>query len=416
VDRRRRAGTLSEASLSYRQVLRLADVRRLLLAACLSRLAGRMFLLAIVLHALDRLQSPALAGWVAFASLVPGMMISPVAGALLDRVGAARGILTDMAVSAMLLAALVTADRLGAMTPTALLGLAAVYSLTGPLGAAGIRSLLPRLVPEHALARANALDTVSWALTDVLGPLVAGTLSGFAGTDATMLVIAMLYVGASASLLPLARRTPVRRTALARSIMREAAAGVAYVARHPVLRGLALCYALYQVSWGILLVAVPVVVMRELGAGPTADTVIGTLWAVAGTAGAVGALLAGSLRTHGRERLLIAASALATAAAMYPAGLGLAGLALGLTLAGFLSGPVDVGVLTLRPRATDPDRLGRVLAVSMSLNMSGLPLGSAIAGWVVAPSLAAAFAIAAAAALLSAAAMLVLVPRRLASA
>jgi MFS family permease len=406
---------LAEAAHSYRQIMRLADVRRLLLAACLSRLAGRMFLLAIVLHALDRFQSPALAGGVAFWSLVPGMVISPVAGALLDRVGAARGILADMAASALLLAALVTTDRLGALSPAALLVLAAVYSLSGPLGAAGIRSLLPRLVPEQALARANALDTVSWALTDVLGPVIAGALSGFAGTDATMLVIAMLYVGASACLLPLARHQPQRPAPPTRSIMREAAAGAAYVARHPVLRGLALSCALYQVSWGILLVAVPVVVMREVGAGPTADTLTGTLWAVAGTAAALGALLAGSLRTRGRERLLIGAGALATAAAMYPAGLGLAGLGIGVTLAGFLSGPVDVGVLTLRQRATDPDRLGRVLAISMSLNMSGLPLGSAIAGWVVAQSLAAALAMAAAAAVLAAVAVVVLVPRRLAS-
>jgi hypothetical protein len=175
---------------------------------------------------------------------------------------------------------------------------------------------------------------------------------------------------------------------------------------------LAVSYALYQMSWGILLVAVPVLVSRELGGGPAGDAVTGTLWGVSGTAGALGALLAGHLRTLDRERLVITAGTLATAVAIYPisASLGLAGLGIGLALIGLLTGPVDVGVLTLRQRATDPDRLGRVLAISMSLNLSGLPLGSALAGWIVMHSLDAAFAIAAVTSALSALAIHVLVP------
>ena len=55
-----------------------------LLAASLSRLASRMVTLAIILFALDRFKSPALVGWVAFASLAPGLAVSPLAGALLD--------------------------------------------------------------------------------------------------------------------------------------------------------------------------------------------------------------------------------------------------------------------------------------------------------------------------------------------
>jgi hypothetical protein len=57
---------------------------------------------------------------------------------------------------------------------------------------------------------------------------------------------------------------------------------------------------------------------------------------------------------------------------------------LGLTLAGMLAGPIDVGVLTLRQRRTDPDRLGRVLAISMSMNTSGFPVGIAPGGMLVA--------------------------------
>ncbi len=385
---------------------------QLFLAACLSRLASRMFVLVIVLYVLDRFDSPVLAGWVAFASMAPGLVVSPLAGALLDRLGAAKAIVIDMAASTVLLLALAATDIAGLVTAPLLLGFVALYSLTSPLGTAGIRVLIPRLVPKEALDIANALDTSSYALINVAGPAVAGVLFGFAGSQATMLLIVVLYAAASISLVPLVRRTSGAHGTTGSSLVRDALAGVVYVVRHVSLRSLAISYALFQLSWGVLVVVVPVVVVRELGAGAVADSVVGGLWAAAGLAGGLGALYAGHLRTVGRERQFIAIGTLATAVAIYPvsASFGLAGLAVGLILVGFLEGPVDVGVLSLRQRRTDPAWLGRVLAVSMSFNMSGLPVGSAIGGILVVHSATLAFAVAALASALAAIVAWVLVP------
>ena len=173
-------------------------MRELVAAACLARLAGRMFALAIVLYTLGRFDSPVLAGWVAFAAMAPGLAISPVAGALLDRLGAAKAIVVDMAVSALLALALAATDALSLVTEPLLLTLVALFSLTGPLGTAGVRVLIPRLVPRAALDLANALDTGSYALISVAGPAVAGVLVGFAGAPAALLTIALLYVAATA--------------------------------------------------------------------------------------------------------------------------------------------------------------------------------------------------------------------------
>ena len=400
------------APLSYRRLLRLDGMPQLFLAACLSRLASRMFVLVIVLYVLDRFDSPVLAGWVAFASMAPGLVVSPLAGALLDRLGAAKAIALDMAASTLLLLALAAADIAGLVTAPLLLGFVALYSLTSPLGTAGIRVLIPRLVPKESLDLANALDTSSYALINVAGPAVAGVLFGFAGAQATMLLIVLLYAAASISLVPLVRRTSSALGTAGKSLVRDALAGVVYVLRHVSLRSLAISYALFQASWGVLVVAVPVVVVRELGAGALADSVVGGLWAAAGLAGGLGALYAGHLRTVGRERQFIAVGTLATAVAIYPvsASFGLAGLAVGLVLVGFLEGPVDVGVLSLRQRRTDPAWLGRVLAVSMSFNMSGLPLGSAIGGILIVHSATLTFAIAALASALAALVAWTLVP------
>jgi len=409
--RRDQAADPRQSAMSYRQLLRLPGVRILLSSACLSRLAGRMLMLAIILYVLDRFHSPVLAGWVTFATIAPGLAVSPLAGAWLDRIGPPRGILVDMAVSALLILVLAIAGKAHALTVPLLVVLVSLFSLTTPLGSAGIRALLPRLVPATAIDRANALDTTSYAFVDIFGPAFAGVLFAVAGPDISMFTIAALYALAGACLVPLARSPSPERALESRPVVREAVAGVDYVLRNPALRGLALSYALYQVSLGILFVAVPVIVVQRLGAE---GYVVGGLWALTGLSGAAGALSIGRVPTVDRERLVVAAGLLATALAIYPVSvtLGLPGLATGLALVGFFSGPIDVGVLSLRQRRTEPGWLGRVLAVSLSLNMSGLPLGSALGGILVSQSVQATFAAAAGASIAAAVVACALIPQR----
>jgi MFS family permease len=396
-------------SLSYRALLRLPNVRPLLLATCCARLAGRMFMLAIVLYVLARFQSPVLAGWVAFLVFAPGMAISPIAGALLDRVGAAGAIIADMAMGTTLVAAMAICGFSGAMRPPVLLVLVAIYSLTGPLGAAGIRTLIPALVPAAACDRANALDSSSFALIDMAGPALAGGLFAIAGGDPTLLVIAALYAAAGLALLPLRHAGP--SGGAARGLLRSAVDGVLYVIRHRVLRGMAIAYSFGQASWGMMLVVVPVAVAHALAPGQPVDAITGFVWTGQGMAACLSALLAGHLRTVRRERQFMALGFLLTAASLWPlATFELAGVAVSMALAGFFSGFIDVGVLTLRQRVTDPRWLGRTLSVSMSLNLSGLPIGSAIGGALAAWSVDAAFAVAAMAAVLSAALSYALIP------
>jgi MFS family permease len=181
--------------------------------------------------------------------------------------------------------------------------------------------------------------------------------------------------------------------------------------REPTLRGLAVAYSLYEVSWGVLVVVVPVFAARQF-AGGTGSAVAGLLWACLGLVGGIAALVAGHRRTAGRERKVMAIGMLVTAVAAWPiaAEFGLTGLVSGMMLVGAAAGPVDVGVLTLRQRRTDPAELGRVLSISMSLNMAGGPLGSALAGVLVTWSLPATFVVAALASALAAAAV-ALIPR-----
>jgi hypothetical protein len=93
-----------EQQNSYRDLLRISGLSPLIVAVILSRLAGRMFILTLVLFVLAKFSSPALAGWLTFAAIVPGLLISPIAGVLLDRVGPTIAVRIDMIASAFFIA------------------------------------------------------------------------------------------------------------------------------------------------------------------------------------------------------------------------------------------------------------------------------------------------------------------------
>jgi MFS family permease len=312
--------------LSYRALLRLDAVANLLLAASLARLAERMFGLSVVLYAPERFHAPQLAGWAACAAMAPGLLVGPLAGALLDRIGAAWAIAPDMACSAGCILVLALLCLARADSAVSLLTLVALYSLSTPLSAAGVRTLLPGLVPPAALDRANALDTSIDAAVDVCGPALAGVMFGFAGAAVTLLAIAVLYALACVALLPAVRALPRalptwRGGRLADAIaglLAGAVAGVGYLLRHPSLRALSIAYGLYQVAWGILLVAVPVFVTRMTGNSERTALLVGGLSAVSSVVGGAGALLAGHHGASGRERAMLALGMLLTPLAIYP--------------------------------------------------------------------------------------------------
>jgi hypothetical protein len=238
---------------------------------------------------------------------------------------------------------------------------------------------------------------------------LAGAIMGFAGATPTLGTIAVTYSAAAVCVGSIHR--PRGQLPSVGPLLAQGWTGLLRVVRQPTLRGLAVVYSLYEVSWGILVVVVPVFAVRQF-AGGSGAAVAGLLWAGLGLVGGTVALIAGHRSTAGRERKVMALGMLATAVAVWPlaAEFGLIGLAGGMMLVGAAAGPIDVSVLTLRQRRTDPAELGRVLSVSMSLNMSGGPLGSALAGVLVAWSLPATFAVAALASVLAAAAV-ALIPR-----
>jgi predicted MFS family arabinose efflux permease len=371
-------------------------------------MAGRVVAVGLVLFVLSRYHSPQLAGAAVFLFTFPGLLLSPLAGALLDRYGRARLVTVDYLVAGVMLALIAVLSIAHALPPSLLLVLCGLASVTGPLGIGGARSLVPSLVPNHLWERANALDTSSDVFSSIIGAPLAGVLVGLAGGEMALAASTLLFAIAGVAMFTVLDRgfEPQGGPVLA-----EAWSGLLYVLRNRTLVGLAVTFFAFSVGWGCLVLAVPVLILGRLHQGPAA---VGYVWGLVGVAGLASMLFVGRLRTEGRERQLMAGPILAMAAimAVMPFAGSVVVVAVALICIALVETPFDLAFLTLRQRRSDPARFGRVFAVSVSLNMLGGPIGSVIAGPLIAWNITVALWFAVAVTAVSAVFPLLVIPAR----
>ena len=372
------------ASSGYGPLLRTPAVARLFASLLLARIGGRMVSVAFVLFILGRYHSPQLAGAAVALGTFPGLVVSPLAGALLDRTRKSTLIAIDYGVAALTSLSVAVLAGLDWLPAPLLLLIVGLSSLSAPLSFAGARSLVPLVAPRQLWERANALDNATYLIATLGGAPLAGVLVGWIGGGWTIGVTGVL--SAAAAILMVGLKEPRRASPSDGSVARNAWLGLKYVVENPSLRGLALTLSITNVGGGIVLIALPVLVLTRFHQAPA---VVGILWGVFGTAALVASLLIGRVRIQGRERLLILAALAVTvvALAVLPIAPATWVLLVAMVVMGFGTGPFDVSVFTLRQRRTDPAWFGRVFAVSMSLNSIGAPIGSGLAGPLIGRSL-----------------------------
>ena len=394
---------------TYRGLLAVPSLGRALLGMQIARIAQSMVGLALVLFTLDHYHSPELAGLVTFAGIAPGLLVSPIAGALLDRHGRTRLITLDFLIasgSLALIGALALADALPAWL---LIAIAALAALTGPLSATGLRSLFPLMAPRHLWERVNAVDSNGWVVATLVGPPIAAVVVSIVGGPWALIVLGGAYAIAAAIVVGVP--DPPTTPSTSGRLLVDAWQGVRYTWRNPTLRGLGFSITTLNIAGGISTIAIPLIVLNRLQLGQAA---VGLVFAVQGLFGLFAGLLAGRMDTRGRERPLIVWPMLAFAGgtALLLPDAGILPVLAAMAVVGLVNGPMDVAMFTVRQRRTDPAWMGRAFAVSMSFNFAGFPIGSAIGGILAAQSIALAIGVAVVACLAAFAIAWRLIPAR----
>ncbi len=350
--------------------------RRLLLASIALALGQWMQGTALGWLAIELTDSESFVGLVAFCGGLPFLLVSIPGGLLIDRFDR-RNVIVACQISVAVLSAIVAIDVLTGFVepwhlPIAVFVNGSLQAILSPAQ----QSIVPNLVPTHRLTNAIGLLSAGQNMTRIVGPTIAGTVIGFAGTGQA---ISLQVVTVSIALLMiLTTEFPARlanRTTASLSSLLE---GGRTVLNRPDLRTLFLMVSIPTLLVFPYLSFMPVFARDILEIGPQG---LGLLMAASGIGAVCGSLFVASRTRMPSGRHLAAQSI------VY--GLVVAGFAfspfLPLTLvflaaAGFLgSSFMSANNATLQHRIDDSIR-GRVFGIYM-LTFGLMPIGTLPIGW-----------------------------------
>jgi len=253
--------------------------------------------------------SPLTLGLVLVTGAVPRTVGMIFGGALTDRLSARTLLLLSNLVRcglALLLATLVLGRYLQ---------LWEIYVLELAFGAAdgfflpAVNAVVPDLVEDADLVRANAMMGTSEQVSMLAGPAVGGVIVALAGSGGAFLANALSFVVAAAGILPSGvQKAPVPQS---EPVWASIGQGITLVRADPELRAVfALAVAAATAGGAVFLVGLPTLAITRLGLGATGLGLVLSSWGVGQLAGALSAARTGLPRRWG---YLIIASVLGDA-------------------------------------------------------------------------------------------------------
>jgi len=175
-------------------------------------------------------------GAIALAEAGPGILLTPISGALADRhdrLVMARIIQTVIMSVTALLAGLVLA---GLVDIWMLLVFAMLHGAAAGFWTPVRMSIAPNLVPREDLSAAIALHSTLFNLGRFLGPAIAAPIIALWGTGAAFAANAGFYLVFLVALQWVRLVNPDRRAAAGHSMLTHLKEGVAYAFRHEVIK------------------------------------------------------------------------------------------------------------------------------------------------------------------------------------
>lgn len=355
-----------------------------------SGVGNAIVMIALPWLVLVRTDSPASAGLVAALSALPGLLMAPLAGWLVDHVGRRVVSVGSDILSALSVAAIPVVALLTDLTFAWILVLAVIGATFDPAGYTARRSLLPDVSAASGMPidRLNGIHEGVFAVGWTLGPLLGTALIATVGPEAVFWAPFALFLIAAVCVAAM-RVRDAGQEARAERI----AAGTEVSGWSGIVRG-------FSVLWRDRLLRTLTIAVLVLAAIylPTEAVVLPTHFEALGQPGylgvviaalaggsAVGAFSYGWLSNRMSRMGIARLGLIGTAASIIPMAL-LPPLPLMVVAAFFLGlcwGPFNPLMSTLVQRRVPPDEQGRVYGVQLSIFYAAPPMAMLAVGFAV---------------------------------
>jgi predicted MFS family arabinose efflux permease len=310
------------------------------------------------------------------AAFLPMFMFTLPAGAIVDIVEPKRFLLALEIFITALVAVIALVVSLNWSTPALLLSLTFVLSAAWSVAAPAWAALMPSLVPRRDLEAAAAFNAISYNVSRIVGPALAGRLIAALGVAAPFWGFAFANT-ASVVTLAMCRSAPRREATLpAEPFVSALRTGLRHAIYNPHLRATLMRTVAVFPFGAAFLALLPLVARNQMDSGPQA---YGLLLALASLGGVAGSLMRPYAKYWLGADRFVAASTLTMALSL--ALCSFCGFAPWMAfLATFLAGAswtTLVASLSLSAQVSLPDWVrGRGLAIFLTVVFGSISVGS----------------------------------------
>ena len=354
------------------RLFRIRDYRYLWASAALNNTCMFMDMVVLALLVLKLTDS---AWWVAMVGslrFMPWLVFGIFAGLIADRVNRWRVMLTSRSINVVVmivLLALIVTDLIQLwhlLITTLVLGWAFVTEVPSR------HSFIYDLVGQQNVVRAMSLETMTFTIGTVVGPLMAGLLVEVTGFTGAYLFLLSIYVLALLTICRVRSRIP-RPFTSRQPILKILASGLRYSLENRTIRGVLIITLIMNFMGFSAMQIFPVVARDHLEVGPGLTGILISAHGIGSLLGASIMVYIGATRYHGRifslgSSLYLVGLLFFALSPWYPLSF-VALLVVGLGTAGF--GTMQSTIILI---SATPDRRGMALGV-LGLCIGAGPLG-----------------------------------------
>lgn len=365
------------------RALRHQNFRRYYVGQAISQSGSWMQSLAIMWLAYRLSESTGATGTVGFLAMIPYLFVTPIAGALSDRVSRRKLLMTVQSILFFHAAILATLTWLGHMTVPLLGAFAFVQGLLSATEVTTRHSFFAQLIEDKAdLPNAIALNSANINATRMLGPAIGGLVIAAVGEAACFGLNALSYLAVVFQLRRISPRD-VKRVHTGQSLVADLAEGWKIALSSPVILPLVLIVGVVSFTINPYAILMPAIAVETFGKGAELHGLFISAVGIGALTGAV--ILASRSSVRGLAGWILVTASLAAIGAVsfsllapyrsVPASM----LAMALVGIGVMG--TSVAVNTIIQTVVDDDKRGRVVSVYSTFFTGAVPLGHLSAGW-----------------------------------
>lgn len=353
---------------------------RLWLGLMLSRMGDQLTTVALIWFVLQLTNSGVAVGLVVLCFQLPAMLSGPIIGVLLDRYQPRLVMAVDNFGRACIIATIPCLYLVNALPLWLLYTLALCAGVLSPATEVGLRLIIPRIVPDIELERANSLSAISWDFATLIGPAIVGFLIIFLKAPIVLLIDALTFLLMGTMVLTLPAVQRVKRDSTQVNMHSRNLLGFGILFRMKPVLLLTILTLLFLLMQALIEIVMPMYSQKILGSGSAG-------YGLLMTAFSIGSLLALAFISQFWMRsrspgvmlaYLLLLSGLTLAPLIFIRALPLAFLVMCLT--GLTSAPYYVLEQSIIQRLVPDQVRGQIFGARSALNAAGYPLGSMIGG------------------------------------